>query len=102
MNKRDAIRLCKKKYRAMLKNNAKDLSLIPDNLRNELLLMDHYCPLCQYVHDQTGRTPYTDVKGSCNVCPLVVQYGRICTQLHYNRWWQTFATRYIFPLKGDR
>lgn len=100
MNKRDAIRMCKKKYRYFIKRN--DTKFFPPEINYELHAMIHQCPLCQYVLDQTKETPYTNMRGTCNKCPLVVQFGKNCRYLGWKSDWKRFAEKFIFKLTGDR
>lgn len=63
MNKRDAIRLCKEKYRAYVKRDHPFASSLEPALCERIQACIHACPLCQYVKDKTGNTPYADKKG---------------------------------------
>lgn len=101
MNKRDAIRLCKKKYRQFMKADDDTVYTLPQPLKFDINHCTHFCPLCEYVKTKTGRTPFLDHENSCNLCPLVVQFGYTCGQLHYRNW-RVFARMYVFNLTGDR
>lgn len=96
LTKREAIRECKRKYRA----KEGGLSIPPR--------FNEYkwgCPLCEYVVQNTGKTPYLNESGKskngcCIGCPIVKQYRHSCDHkgTSFRRNPHEFA-RLVFGLK---
>lgn len=104
MNKNEAIQLVKEKYQFALEQgcNPTYITLLaPEELRVKLEKCVHTCPLCQYVKDKTGVEPWLDKEGACDLCPLVIQFGKNCAELDFRLEWKRFAKEYIFKLVED-
>jgi len=110
MDKRTAIRLCKKKYRYFIDHDDFSLLRMTDaTLKTQIRDCSHACPLCEYVNTKAKamESAYLQINHCGSVsckkyCPLYTQFGKSCGQMDYSNYPVNFANEYVFKLTGDR